>query len=125
MTTPAQYQHKLAELDLTALDQPLSNETQPKLEELRNQLHQYEQDVNREMHIIRTQYQPRIDSVNRGGSSRVLTSNKQVSSGRKRAEELERLERERDEKIAPYQAVKDNLMDLLHKVEDALIAAGK
>lgn len=125
MTTPAQYQHKLSELDLTALDQPLTNETQPKLEELRNQLHQIEQDINREIHIIRSQYQPRIDSVNRGGSSRVLTSNKQVSSGRKRAEELERLERERDDKIAPYQAVKDSVMDLLHKVEDALIAAGK
>ncbi len=125
MTTPAQYQHRLSELDVTALDQPLTNETQPKLEELRDHLHQMEQDINREIHIIRTQYQPRIDGVNRGGSSRVLTSNKQVSSGRKRAEELERLEQERDGKIAPFQAVKDNVMDLLQKVDQALIAAGK
>jgi hypothetical protein len=125
MTTPSQYQHRLSELDFSALDQPLTDETMTGLETLQNQLALLEQDINREIHIIRNQYQSRIDSVNRGSSSRVLTSNKQASSGRKRADELGRLENERDEKISPFQAVKDSVMDYLQRVEAAKTAAAK
>jgi hypothetical protein len=125
MTTAAQYQHRLSELDFSALDQPLTNETMTGLETLQNHLAQLEQDINREIHIIRNQYQTRIDSVNRGSSSRILTSNKQATSGAKRADELGRLENERDEKIAPFQATKDSVLDYQQRVEAAKTAAAK
>jgi hypothetical protein len=116
MTTSAQYQHKLSELDLAPLSQPLSADTRPALETLQGQLRQIEQDINRELHLLRTQFQSRIDSV--------LNPNSQTGSGRKRTEQVERLERERDAKIAPFQAVRDSVTDLLQKVEAALTAAG-
>lgn len=125
MTTPGQYQHKLSEFDLTPLDQPLSDATRPALEQLQAAVRQIEGDINREIHVIRNQYQTRINSVNRGGGSQVLVSNRAVSSDRHRADQINRLETEMDEKIGPYQEVKSQAADLLAKVEAALTGAQK
>jgi hypothetical protein len=114
MITAVQFQHRISEIDLSALQQPGSD----RLQELENQLRQIEQDINREIHVIRSEYKPRIDTASRGGVSRVVVSNRHASD-RYRAEEVTRLETERDEKIAPLQEVKQKVDGLLEQVETA------
>lgn len=114
MITPTQFQHRISEIDLSALQQPGSD----RLQELENQLRQIEQDINREIHVIRSEYKPRVDTASRGGVSRVNISNRHASD-RYRAEEVTRLEAERDAKIVPLQEVKQKVDELLAQVETA------
>jgi hypothetical protein len=114
MITPAQYQHQLSEMDLSALEQ--GGEALSTLEE---KLREIERGVNQEMHVLRAQYQARLTAARAGSSSQVMVSNKSRPGSKKRDEEALRIENERDSKLAPYAEVKDKVDELLAKVEAA------
>lgn len=118
MITPAQYEHKLSEMDFGILDRP--GAAREDLQTLNGQLREMVQDINREVQVLRAQYQARISSANAGGTSRVLVSNKQSASERRRSEQVERLQNERDAKIQPYLDVREKLEGYLSRLETLL-----
>lgn len=115
MITAAQYQYKIQELNLDALKSGADSEA---AQAAGDALRQMEQDIQREIRVIQIQYQSRIDAANRGGSSQIMVSNRQTGSERRRAEQVEKLETERDSKIQPYQEVLDQVMEHLHGLEN-------
>lgn len=114
MTTPVQFQRKLAELNLDALKDSAGGEAAQTAE---NELRQMEQDIQREMRVIQMQYQTRIDGANRGGGSRVLVSNRQAGSERHRADQVGKLETERDGKLQPFQEVLEQVVQHIRALE--------
>ena len=114
MTTPVQFQHKLEELNL---DQLKTGADSDALQAAENELRQMEQDIQREIRVIQVQYQTRIDGANRGGGSQVLVSNRQAGSERRRAEQVEKLEAERDGKLQPFQEVLEKVVEHIRALE--------
>jgi len=115
MTTAAQYQHKIQELDLDALKSGADSQA---VQATGDTLRQIEQDIQREIRVIQIQYQSRIDAANRGGSSQIMVSNRQTGSERRRAEQVEKLEAERDAKIRPYQEILDQVTEHLRELDN-------
>ncbi|HEY9089029.1 MAG TPA: hypothetical protein VIO36_12730 [Anaerolineaceae bacterium] len=111
MTTPAQFEHRLAEMNIDTLT---GSEA---LQAAEDELRLMEQDIQREIRVIQLQYQSRITGANRGGSSQVLVSNRQAASERRRADQVEKLEAERDGKVQPYQQVLDAVVERLRALE--------
>ncbi len=113
MTTPAQFQHKVSEMSLDGLKS--SEERAAALE----QLHELEQDIQREIRVIEVQYQKQIEVANRGGSSQVMMSNRQAGSERRRAEQVEKLQTELNGKLQPYQEVLQQVVEHIRVLEAA------
>ncbi len=119
MAHAGHYQHKL-----TDIQDALGKDGSSDAAQLLNQLHQLLEDLNREMVTLRAQYHTRISSANAGtGSSRVLTSHRQSASGGKRAEQVAKLEAERDSKLAPYQEIKTKVEETLAQIAGSQPAA--
>lgn len=117
MTTPAQYEHRLAEMNL---DDLTGSEA---LGAAEADLRQLEQDIQRDIRVIQAQYQSRITGANRGGGSQVMVTNRQSASDRRRADQVEKLEAERDGKIQPFQQVLDQVMERQRALESKRGAA--
>ena len=130
MTTPAQYRHQLSALDFNILDKPLTGKAEaeaalPAILALQNHLLQIEQGINMELHVIRNQYQAKLSAAEAGSSGRIMVSARRRVGSSQRANEEAHLNTERDEKIAPYQEIKNTMADLLGRVEAARSAAEK
>ncbi len=106
MTTANQFQHRLDTIQLP------DAAGQEEIAGLQNELRQLLEDINREIQVIRGQYNPRIASANAGAL------NRQGGSARHRADEVERLETERDQKIQPYVEVREKTEALLARVDE-------
>lgn len=115
MTTAAQYQYKIQELDLDAVKSGADSQA---VQTAADTLRQMEQDIQREIRVIQMQYQSRIDAANRGGSSQIMVSNRQAGSERRRADQVEKLESERDAKLQPYQEVLDQIAEHIRGLEN-------
>lgn len=115
MTTAAQYQHKIEELNLAELKGGTDSEA---VQTAGNALRQMEQDIQREIRVIQMQYQSRIDAANRGGSSQILVANRQTGSERHRADQVEKLETERDAKLQPYQEILEQVLEHIRTLEN-------
>jgi len=114
MATAVQIQHRLSELESAGGEVAERQET----------LRQLLEEVNREIVALRAQYHTRLLSANSGaGGSRVLTSNKRAASGGRRAEDVARLEEERDAKMAPFQEIKTSIEEALARLEPGQAAA--
>ena len=123
MKTPIQYKNQLGELglDQIKIDGLTGAETQKvagRLTEIQTHLKDLETSLNMDMHALRSQFQGRI------GALKIATHHKS------RIEEEQRVEEERDAKLAPYEEVKSELLALLVALEEkrtALekVAAGK
>lgn len=99
MATAAQFQHRLDEIKL--------EDTQGAQSALRQIL----EDLNREIQVIRGQYNPRIAAAEAGALGR-------QSSNRQRVIEMEKLETERDQKLQPFQEMKEKVETLLAQGEE-------
>ena len=115
MTTATQYHYKIQELDVDALKSGADSQA---VQAAGDALRQIEQDIQREIRVIQIQYQSRIDAADRGGSSQSMASNRQTGSERRRAEQVEKLEAERDAKLQPYQEVLDQVTEHLRGLEN-------
>lgn len=112
------YQHKLNDIQ-TALGEAGSDSA-----DLQNQLHQMVEDINRELVTLRAQYHTRISSATAGsGGSRVLVSNRQAASGGRRAEQVAKLEEERDSKLTPFQEIKTKVEEVLAQFDGGKTSA--
>lgn len=105
MTTANQFQHRLDAIQLP------DAAGQEEIAGLQNELRQLLEDINREMQVIRGQYNPRIAAANAGALNR-------QGSPRHRADEVERLETERDQKIQPFVEVREKVEALLARVDE-------
>ncbi len=121
MTTPAQYEHQIADLKLENI--PLeglkpgeAQESLAKLGDLQKHAQEIERAIKLDLQVIRTQYQAKIAAATAGASSRVNISDKHRVGGKMRAEELEKVTAERDEKMAPLERLEKQLEEILAKV---------
>lgn len=116
MKTPAQYQHEVDDLDLDGIlhtEGVTGDQAQQTLETLRaiqEKLRQMETNLNLEIHALRAQYQGRAAALNVQNARR---------SGRKSAEDGQRLEDERESKLTPYEEVRKKIEEALQRVDQA------
>jgi hypothetical protein len=121
MTTPAQYLRQLAEIDPTSLnvDEKTPAAAQAGLERLL-EVQQHVQEIDRaialDIQMLRSRYLARYSSLSSGSTGRIQESNKRKVGSQARGEDLERLNTERDTKMAPLVEVKKEADELLAKI---------
>ncbi|HVN56076.1 MAG TPA: hypothetical protein VMT46_17220 [Anaerolineaceae bacterium] len=121
MTTAAQYEHQIAGLNLQniplqGLNKSQAQESLEKLLGLQQRAMEIERALKLDLHVIRAQYQPRIAAATAGITSRVNISDKHRVGGKMRAEELEKVTAERDEKMAPLERLEKQVEEILAKI---------
>jgi len=121
MTTPAQYQHQLSELQLDespteGLTPAQAQEKLALLLETEKKLQEIERAINLDIQVVRSRYHARAAATMAGSSSRVLESNKHRVGSQARAEETEKLNAERDSKLTPLEEVKKQADEMLAKL---------
>jgi conjugal transfer/entry exclusion protein len=124
MTTLVQYQHqvdelKLENIPLKGVSPDQARESLEKLMDLQKHAQEVERAVKLDLQMIRTQYQSRIAATSAGNSSLVNISEKHRVGGKMRAGEVEKVNAERDSKIAPLEQVEKQLEEILAKVSVA------
>ncbi len=111
MKTPIQYKNQLADLvvDQIKTDGVTPDEAKKSLDrlaEIHARIRDLDVSLNLDIHALRSQYQGRIAalSINPHGKPRI--------------EEEQRVEEERDHKLAPYDAVRIQLHELMTAVDE-------
>ncbi len=115
MKTPAQYQHQIAEFDVEKIkvEGATPAEIQAGLDlaqAMHDQLREIERSLNLDLHALRSQFQGKEASIN--------LMNQRRMSGKRRAEEEQRLQEVEQGKLAPYEEVKKALEALLAGLEE-------
>ena len=118
MKTPYQYKSLLGDLGLDQIQtdgitDADAQKVHARLIEIQIHLKDIETSLNMDMHALRAQYQGRI------GALKIATHHKS------RVEEEQRVEEERDAKMAPYEEVKAQLQALLVTLEEKRAALEK
>jgi hypothetical protein len=114
MKTSAQYQHMVAEIHLDeikseGISPAEAGEFLSKLETAHNQLLEVERSLNLDLRAFNAQYQGRMAS-----SLRDITSH----HGKNRVEEEQRIQDERESKLAPYEDIKKQIAQMLSQVDE-------
>jgi len=110
MKTPIQYKNQLAGLSLDQVKtegatQDEAQKSLARLDEIHAHVRDLEVSLNLDIHALRSQYQGRIASLS-------------INPHHKpRVEEEQRVEEERDNKLAPYEAVKTQIHELLAELD--------
>lgn len=112
MRSPAQYEHEVAELKseeikTDGLSEAEARQTLEKVTQLHEKLRQVENNLNLDLHALRSQFQ---------GRSAAMNLQNQRKSGKAKMEE-QRLEDERTAKLAPYEEVKNQIVSMLEALE--------
>lgn len=113
MKTPLQYKNLINELDLDQIkteniDPADVKQSISHLMEIQNQLKNTEISLNMDIHALRSQYQGRIKSLS-------------INPHHKpRVEEEQRVQDERDAKLAPYEEVKNQIQTLIEETSKRL-----
>lgn len=112
MKTPAQYQHDLAALDVEGfktdgLSEAEAAQSLERVKDVEEKLKQIDNALRLDIHALRSQFQGRMTSLNVAN---------QHKGGKSRGEEEERLQEERDSKLAPYEEMKKRVEELLEKI---------
>ncbi len=111
MKTPHQYQSQLTEYDLDqikveGLSKSQAQKELARLSEIQSHLRDMETSLNMDIHALRSQFQGRIAALS------ITTHHKS------KIEEEQRVEEERNTKLAPYEQVKSQIQGMLATLEE-------
>ncbi len=114
MKTPAQYQHEVSEVSAEkiktdGLSESEARQDLDKVNQALEKLTEIENGLNLDLHALRAQYQ---------GRAAALKMQAGRHAGKSHVEEEQRLEDERQGKLAPYEEVKKQIEQLRQKLEE-------